>query len=175
MHLLAALCFSKRHNSGFSILLKDTSACRFGKTWDRTADLQVGGWPLYPLSHSRGVDSNVISLLVFLYGAKSSTHLTTRSQWDVNFTLKYIFIIYFMVTWWCCGSYCHLTDRGFLIWIPVWPVSSNVEFVGFPHVCVRLTVDSNLPIGVNVSTPPSCPMSAQWLQRPCEHNNPLKG
>ena len=43
-----------RHNSGFSILLKDTSACRFffGKTGDQTADLQVGGRPLYPLSHS---------------------------------------------------------------------------------------------------------------------------
>ena len=47
MHLLAALCCSKRHNSGFSILLKDTSACRFfGKTGDCTADLQVGGRPL---------------------------------------------------------------------------------------------------------------------------------
>ena len=29
VHLLAALCCSMRHNSGFSILLKDTSACRF--------------------------------------------------------------------------------------------------------------------------------------------------
>ena len=54
VHLLAALCCSMRPNSGFSILLKDTSACRFGKTGDRTADcLQVGGRPLYPLSHSR--------------------------------------------------------------------------------------------------------------------------
>ena len=54
VHLLAALCCSMRHNLGFSILLKDTSACRFvGKTGDRTANLQVGGQPLYPLSHSR--------------------------------------------------------------------------------------------------------------------------
>ena len=42
---IAALCCSMRHNWGFSILLKDTSACRFGKTGDRTADLQVGGRP----------------------------------------------------------------------------------------------------------------------------------
>ena len=31
---------------------KDTSACRFGKNGDQTADLQIGGRPLYPLSHS---------------------------------------------------------------------------------------------------------------------------
>ena len=44
---------SMRHNSGFSILLKDTSACRFfGKTRDWTVDLEDGGRPLYPLSHS---------------------------------------------------------------------------------------------------------------------------
>ena len=55
VHLLAALCCSMRHNSGFSILLKDISACRFlfGKTGDRTADLQVGGRPLYSISLSR--------------------------------------------------------------------------------------------------------------------------
>ena len=53
-HLLAAICCSMRDNLGFSILLKDTSACRFffAKTGDQTADLQVGRQPLYPLSHS---------------------------------------------------------------------------------------------------------------------------
>ena len=48
------LLFYEAQFRGFSILLKDTLACRFfGKTGDRTADLQVGGRPLYPLSHSR--------------------------------------------------------------------------------------------------------------------------
>ena len=31
VHLLAGLCCSMRHNSGFSILPKDTSACRLGR------------------------------------------------------------------------------------------------------------------------------------------------
>ena len=75
MHLLAALCCSMRHNSGFSILLKDTSACRFfGKTGDRTADLQVGGRPLYPLRHSRPLVSLChCSLTCLLLADRSGT------------------------------------------------------------------------------------------------------
>ena len=61
MHLLAALCCSMRHNSGFSILLKDTSACRY--FLGRLENLQVGGRPLYPLSHSRPAQCNTPACL----------------------------------------------------------------------------------------------------------------
>ena len=52
MHLLAALCCSMRGNSGFSILLKDTSACRWGRLG---IELTTSGWrtTTLPLSHSR--------------------------------------------------------------------------------------------------------------------------
>ena len=47
MHLLSALCCSMRGNSGFRILPKDTSACR----WERLgSNCLASGWrtPLYP-------------------------------------------------------------------------------------------------------------------------------
>ena len=43
VHLLAALCRSMRHNYGFSILLKDTSACRlFWEDWG--SNCRPSGW-----------------------------------------------------------------------------------------------------------------------------------
>ena len=85
MHLLAALCCSKRHNSGFSILLKDTSACRFGKTGDQTADLQVGGRPLYPSAtatptstavHMEPFSTSAFKVLVWIFA--TTTKICTR-------------------------------------------------------------------------------------------------
>ena len=90
-----------RHNSGFSILLKDTSACRFfGKTGDRTADLQVGGWPLFPHSCPSLVRyiSGTPSGNFFKFGSKCSLELRDKlvriwwSEVKVTVTSKIIFL-----------------------------------------------------------------------------------
>ena len=54
VHLLAALCCSMRGNSGFSILPKDTSACRWGRLG---MNCRPSGWrtTALPLSHSRPI------------------------------------------------------------------------------------------------------------------------
>ena len=52
VHLLAALCRSMRGNSGFSILPKDTSACRWGRLGIELPTFRLEAAAL-PLSHSQ--------------------------------------------------------------------------------------------------------------------------